>query len=219
MYEKSVRWQEKLDNYFIFAFNITNRPRAECRLHRRIHHCASPSHRFQLCLRHYSSRAGKKPILFPSAKAVELQKHSHEWIWILSQPVNCHGIKIPVRQPCYYEGYIRGLRRYYHDKIFLTEEEHRKWLTHVIESNQEKSKAEWGGYLHGLSGENIYWCYKKYSALTSLDCIMRAANQQARAFLVPFLFWKEFILLFPRNVYSQIRSNWEKLLFGWGSYR
>ncbi|MDD3619598.1 MAG: hypothetical protein PHX57_09435 [Desulfobulbaceae bacterium] len=66
------------------------------------------------------------------------------------------GLKFLSGNPCYYDGYIRGLRRYYHEKIFLMEEEHRRWLAFVAGSDQEKRKAEWGGYLHGLSGENIF---------------------------------------------------------------
>jgi hypothetical protein len=66
------------------------------------------------------------------------------------------GLKFLSRNPLYYDGYIRGLRRFYHGKIFLTEEEHRRWLALVTETGHETSKAGWEGYQHGLSGETIF---------------------------------------------------------------
>ena len=54
-------------------------------------------------------------------------------------------------RPGYYEGYIRGLHRFYHGAHFGTLEEHEKWLDMAY--HWEQTKADQGrGYRDGLQG-------------------------------------------------------------------
>lgn len=55
----------------------------------------------------------------------------------------------------FFEGYIRGLRRYYHGKDFGTEEEHRKWLAFAGNTGDARLRAKGEGYRYGLSGCHI----------------------------------------------------------------
>jgi hypothetical protein len=51
----------------------------------------------------------------------------------------------------YYEGYMRGLRRFYHGPHFGTLQEHEEWLGLVYD--WDEAKADRGrGYQHGLQG-------------------------------------------------------------------
>jgi hypothetical protein len=54
-------------------------------------------------------------------------------------------------RPGYYEGYMRGLRRFYHGPHFGTLKEHEEWL--VLVYDRDQTKADRGrGYQHGLQG-------------------------------------------------------------------
>jgi hypothetical protein len=54
-------------------------------------------------------------------------------------------------RPGYYEGYMRGLRRFYHGPQSGTLQEHEEWLGLVY--NWDGSRADRGrGYQHGLQG-------------------------------------------------------------------
>ncbi|MGA2109092.1 MAG: hypothetical protein ABSH25_15785 [Syntrophorhabdales bacterium] len=54
-------------------------------------------------------------------------------------------------RPGYYEGYIRGLRRFYYGPHFGTLKEHEEWL--VLVYDRDQAKADRGrGYQHGLQG-------------------------------------------------------------------
>jgi len=54
-------------------------------------------------------------------------------------------------RPGYYEGYIRGLRRFYHGPHFGTLKEHEEWL--LLAYDRDQTKADRGrGYQHGLQG-------------------------------------------------------------------
>lgn len=74
------------------------------------------------------------------------------------------GLKILTRNPSFYDGYIRGLRRCYHGENFGTEEEHREWMSLADETGDEKSKISGLGYRQGLSGEPIFDIIKKIAA-------------------------------------------------------
>ncbi len=51
----------------------------------------------------------------------------------------------------YYEGYMRGLRRFYHGPHFGSLKEHEEWL--VLVYDRDQAKADRGrGYQHGLQG-------------------------------------------------------------------
>ena len=54
-------------------------------------------------------------------------------------------------KPGYYEGYVKGLRRFFHGPLFGTLQEHEAWLGLVY--GRSESEADFGrGYLHGLQG-------------------------------------------------------------------
>ena len=54
-------------------------------------------------------------------------------------------------RPGYYEGYMRGLRRFYNGPHFGTLQEHEEWLG--LAYNWDELVAERGrGYQHGLQG-------------------------------------------------------------------
>jgi len=54
-------------------------------------------------------------------------------------------------RPGYYEGYVRGLRRFYHGPSFGSLNEHEKWLG--LAYNSDETMASRGrGYLDGLQG-------------------------------------------------------------------
>ncbi len=54
-------------------------------------------------------------------------------------------------RPGYHEGYMRGLRRFYHGPHFGTLQEHEEWLGLVYD--RDKTKADRGrGYQDGLQG-------------------------------------------------------------------
>jgi hypothetical protein len=62
--------------------------------------------------------------------------------------------RLPDRRS-YYEGYIRGLRRFYYGPHFGTLQEHEEWLGLVYDRN--KSRADRGrGYQDGLQGIRPY---------------------------------------------------------------
>jgi hypothetical protein len=51
----------------------------------------------------------------------------------------------------YYEGYVRGLRRFYHGPNVDTLQEHEKWLRLLYD--RDETEADRGrGYQHGLQG-------------------------------------------------------------------
>jgi len=54
-------------------------------------------------------------------------------------------------RPGYREGYMRGLRRFYHGPRFGTLQEHEEWLGLVYD--RDETKTDRGrGYQHGLQG-------------------------------------------------------------------
>jgi hypothetical protein len=54
-------------------------------------------------------------------------------------------------RPGYYEGYIRGLRRFYHGPHFGTLQEHEEWLRLAYQwGGTEADRGR--GYQHGLQG-------------------------------------------------------------------
>ena len=54
-------------------------------------------------------------------------------------------------RPGYYEGYIKGLRRFYHGPNVETLQEHEKWVGLVYD--RDEIQADCGrGYQHGLQG-------------------------------------------------------------------
>ena len=54
-------------------------------------------------------------------------------------------------RPAYYEGYMRGLRRFYHGPHFGTLQEHEGWLD--LFYGWDKTRADGGrGYQDGLQG-------------------------------------------------------------------
>ena len=54
-------------------------------------------------------------------------------------------------RPGYYEGYMKGLSRFYHGPDLASLQEHEEWLT-LIYARDETGADLGRGYLHGLQG-------------------------------------------------------------------
>ncbi|MCK9262506.1 MAG: hypothetical protein M0R18_01660 [Deltaproteobacteria bacterium] len=71
---------------------------------------------------------------------------------------NLSGAEILIRlseDPSFFEGYRRGLRRYYHGDSFVSREEHESLMALADNAGDEQGRAKGEGYRLGLSGTAI----------------------------------------------------------------